>query len=580
MTEVFAENPISVATIPTITRYSEIGDPPEKERRHGVQCYVDLILLGLLSAIVLPCVLMLSPFLLLGAIIQRLYVARMKYHTEPNKQRIAVIGGGWSGLQCIAQLHELGVHDVKGFEKNDRWGGTWHPRLRYHNVQLHSAMWLTTFKDFPYSSDKDINDGKVSGEEVLNYIDRFGQEKNLMDAYTFNAQVIEIKYSTSTLEQPPRSTSPPTKREATLVVKDSVTGKIWTEGPYDLVIYASIASEPHIPDIPGRKDYKGQVLHSIDFKQEQYDSIVQSGKNVLLIGGSKSGCDMALCFQRSGYDKFNWLYRTPYLFFKYECVFHDRSFKNVLRAFTTVVGSLISLLSESLSGYVFWANGFAVSHGKDPRPHNNWSKFGFGILCPKQRRDLASISQKRIIQGNPHAFTETGICLSDGMTIDADVVLFATGYESGMDKLNLTKNGIKFIHKSTTPLFNHYFVPDFPVLANAANLFTTYGPLRGVNLADMAVYHLCVRRQLTEKQMEQSAKHHFGSTNTVSGFFFQKHTNSIKLFILLHLDLLIWGIVNIVDLSVHYINFFCFANQTAIKIRLPKLKLSNVSEEP
>ena len=464
---------------------------------------------------------------------------------------------------------------MRGFEQNDRWGGTWHPRLRYHNLQIHGAMWITSFKDFPYSTDKDINDGKVSGEEVLRYIDRFGKEKNLMDAYTFNAQVIEIKYSTITVKKPHRSSPPTAKREATLVVKDSVTGKIWTEGPYDLVIYASIASEPHIPDIPGRENYKGQVLHSIDFKQEQYDNITQSGKKVLVVGGSKSGCDMALCFQRSGYDNFNWLYRIPYIFWKYECILHDRSFKNVLRGFTTVIGLLISLVSESLSGYVFWANGVAVLQGKDPLPHNNWSKFCFGILCPKQRRDLASISQKRIIQGNPQEFTETGVRLSDGTTIDADVVLFATGCESGIDKLNLTKNGIKFTNKSTTPLFNHYFIPDFPVLANAATLFTTFGPLRGVNLADMAVYHLCVRRQLTEKEMEHLAKQQFGSTNAVSGFVFQKHTNIIKLFVLLHLDLLIWGNLNVVDLLVHVINLFCFANQTAIKIRLPKLKLKH-----
>ena len=31
------------------------------------------------------------------------------------------------------------------------------------------------------------------------------------------------------------------------------------------VIYASQASEPHIPDIPGSQNFKGEIYHSIDF---------------------------------------------------------------------------------------------------------------------------------------------------------------------------------------------------------------------------------------------------------------------------------------------------------------------------
>ena len=52
---------------------------------------------------------------------------RMRYYASPANQHIAMIGGGWSGLQGMAHLHELGMHNVKGFEQYDWWGGTWHP---------------------------------------------------------------------------------------------------------------------------------------------------------------------------------------------------------------------------------------------------------------------------------------------------------------------------------------------------------------------------------------------------------------------------------------------------------------------
>jgi len=388
-----------------------------------------------------------------------------------------------------------------------------------------------------------------------------GKEKNLMAAYTFNVQVVEIKYSGTGSE-----------REATLVLHDSVTGETWTEGPYDLVIYASQASEPHIPDIPGRKEFKGNVYHSIDFKKEQYDDIVQSGKKVIVVGGSKAGCDLALCFQRGGYDKFRWLYRTPYLFWKYEVMFHDRSLANMLRGFTTIVGMLMSLVSQRLSGWIYWASGIAVTHGTGT-PHNDWSKFHFGILCPKQRRDLASITKECIVRGNPQAFTETGIRLSDGTTVDADVVLFATGCESGIDKIRLTKNKkTPYTLQPTTSMLDHFLVPDFPVLANATALWTTFGPVRAVNAADMAVYHLCVRRPLTEQEMQYSAMWQLGTTNGVSGFLFQSQTNAVKTFLLMHLDLLFRGNVNVADFLVHVLEVFCLSRQTALKMRLPKLK--------
>jgi len=557
----------STLPIPTITPCSQLGDPPENETQ-STALNIHTILLVLLTGVVGACGLLLSPLLLLCSIVQRVHVARLRYHTPPSQQRIAVIGGGWSGLQCMVRLQELGVTDVKGFERYDRWGGTWHPALRYHNVQIHGAMWITSFQNFPYSKNQDINDGKVMGDEAFRYVDRFGNEKGLKDAYTFHAQVVEIKYNIY-------SRTGSARREATLVLKDTVTGETWTEGPYDLVIYASQASEPHIPDIPGRNDFQGQVYHSIDFKKEQYDDIVQSRKDVIVVGGSKSGCDLALCFQRGGYDKFRWLYRTPYLFWKYEVMFHDRSLANMLRGFTTIVGMLMTLVSQRLTGWIYWTSGIAATHGSGP-PHNNWSKFHFGILCPKQRRDLALIPSEKTIRGNPQAFTETGLRLSDGTTVDGEVILFATGCESGIDKIRLTKRkDTPYTLEPTTAMLDHFIVPDFPVLANATALWTTFGPVRAVNAADMAVYHLCVRRPLTEHEMQYSAMRKLGSTNGVSGFLFQSEMNGVKSFLLLHLDLLIKGNVNVADFLVHVFEVFCLSKQTALKMRLPKPKFQH-----
>ena len=52
------------------------------------------------------------------------------------------------------------------------------------------------------------------------------------------------------------------------------------EGPFDLVILASQASEPNIPEIPGIDQVGGKVLHTTQFKREEFDEIVTERKKV------------------------------------------------------------------------------------------------------------------------------------------------------------------------------------------------------------------------------------------------------------------------------------------------------------
>merc|ERR1719445_1769495 len=119
-------------------------------------------------------------------------------------------------------------------------------------------------------------------------------------------------------------------------------------------------------------------------------------------------------------------------------------------------------------------------------------------------------------------------------------------------------------------MLHHFIFPDYPVLANSTALWTTFGPMRAVNTAEMAVKHLCVNKRLTEEEMVKAASWNLsGSSNALSGWLFQSQTNSIKTFVKMHLDLLIQGHVNILDFLHHVFEVFCLARQTPLRIRLP-----------
>lgn len=548
--------------------FSELGSPPECF--NWFTCLPNMMFLGCVSTIAAVLLCCFSPFILLLGAIQWMYTKCLKYHTPPSNIRVAVIGGGWSGMSCMSRLHELGVHQVQGFERNDSWGGTFHENLRYHSLQIHGAMWMTSFKDFPYSTDQDINDGKVIGEEAQNYMHRFGKEKNLKSSWAFDSRVSKIEYLSET-------------RKANLTVTNS-KGEERNEGLFDLIIYAAQASEPNIPNLPGRNEYKGKIYHSIDFKKNEFENIIVVNKNekkkkVVIVGGSKTACDMALCFQRSGYESFSWLYRKPYIFWKYEAMFHNRSFLNKLRGLTTILGMLCSVISNKLGGLIFWSSGLAISYEKhNAHAHNDWKKFHFGILCPTQRRDLAKIPESQIIRDNPVNFTTSGLQLHNGTRVDADVIVFATGCESGLDKIMLEKDGKEFQLDPTTKMLDHFIFPEFPILANSTALWTTFGPVRAVNSAEMAVYHLCVRNKLSEEGLKHSAMWQFGgSTNSTKGWLFQSGTSAVQTFVVMHLDLLMRGKVNIFDLLWHMIEMFSLSKQNPLKMTMiPKLEKTKI----
>mmetsp|Transcript_18879 Transcript_18879/g.52727 ORF Transcript_18879/g.52727 Transcript_18879/m.52727 type:complete len:585 (+) Transcript_18879:74-1828(+) len=556
-----------------ITLASEMGEPPERSRGTAKKV-VDNILLGIVVTLALVCLALLTPFLAFCAVLQRVKVGRLRFREPPSKQRIAVIGGGWSGLQCAAELRELGVHQIKCFERNDGLGGTWHPALRYYKLQIHGCLWAMTFKDLPFSTCRDINDGKASGELVQDFLNKVGEYKNLTDYYAFNAEVVEVEQ---------REHSQAKSREAMLVVKNTQTGELRSEGPFDLVVFASMAAKPRIPQLPGREKFKGKIYHSSEFKEEQFNDIVTNRQRAVVVGGNKSACDLALCLQRGGYDNFHWIYRNPYLFWKYEVACHNRSLLNKLRALTNFIGVFLTLVSEPLSWWIFFTTGTAVTAAPhdDTPPPRDWSKFHFGVLCPKQRSDLLSIPKEHISRGNPQAFTKTGIMLSDGTVVDADVVLFGTGYDSGISNLRLTKGGGEHGKQSSstrigpeTTMLDHFIVSDFPVLANASTLMTTWGTLRGVNVAQMAVYHLCVRPFLSETEARCSAERQLFQSSGETALLFDGKTSSIKAILLIHLDLIKRGHVNLLDSIWHMFEFFVLNHQTPLKMHLPPLRSS------
>jgi cation diffusion facilitator CzcD-associated flavoprotein CzcO len=529
-----------------ITRYSELGAPSE---RRVWWAPAGWLLVTASTALLYGAFLALSPLVLLHIAGRRLWVRSLRFHRRPEDLRIAIVGAGWSGLQCLERFTSLGVTDVDVYERYADVGGTWSPQLRYHGLQIHGSMTVTSFDGFPYSEDRDVQGGKVVAEEVERYIHRFADAGDLIPHCRFDSHVDGVSYRSA-------------DRTGTLTVTDTRTGATRTTGPYDLVIWASMAAYGNLPRLRGAETFAGRQLHTTQFSTEELEDIIREQRRVVVVGGGKAACDVVLGLRRAGYENFSWVMRKPYLFYKFEVLLHDASPTSRIRGATYLATVLWTGLSKRLGAVLHWSSGYLHTYGD---PHVDFTHFHGGLLDATQRRELQHVP---FTVGDPVRFERDALVLADGCRMAGDVVIWATGNRSGIDTLALDKDGEPFSLHPRAKLYNHFIVPDLPVLASTTALWTTFGPMRATNAADLAVHHLCVRKERSELRMRRSARRQLSANSITHSFIWAKDACWLQQWVHFHIDLVLQGITPVESFLKHAIEVFVLAKETPLDFDL------------
>jgi cation diffusion facilitator CzcD-associated flavoprotein CzcO len=531
---------------PLITPYSQLGTPGERRPWWAPAGWA----LVTVSTLVLYAVfLVLSPVIVAWIVARRLWARGLRYRRDPKALRIAIVGAGWSGLQCLQRLKSIGVTNVDVFERYAGIGGTWSPELRYHGLQIHGSMTVTSFDGFPYSDDPDVQGGKVMAEEVERYIQRFAARNELLEHCRLNSNVDRVDYRSS-------------DRTGVLQVTDTRTGEQRTTAPYDLVIWASMSAFGDVPRLPGAETFRGTQLHTTQLSGEAFADIVTNGRRVVVVGGGKAACDVVLGLRRAGHTAFTWVMRKPYLFYKFESLLHAAAPLDRVRGATYLATVLWLGLSKRLGAVLHWSSGYLHTFG---RQHVDFTHFHGGVLCATQRRELEDIPYEI---GDPVALGPDGLLLSDGRSVDGDVVIWATGNRSGIDTIGLTKDGAPFVLDPRAKLYNHFVVPGLPVLASSTALWTTFGPMRATNAADLAVYHLSVRKQRSERRMQRAANRQLSRNSIVHSFIWARGACWLQQWVYFHIDLMLQGITPIDAFLKHAIEVFVLAKETPLDFNL------------
>ena len=187
---------------------------------------------------------------------------------------VLIVGGGQAGLSLAATLVRIGV-DALVVDKFERVGDCW--RQRYHSLALHND---TRINHLPYMPFPDAWPTYLPKDMLADWFEAY-------------AWAMEINFWTGT-EFVHGSYDESAGRWNAVVRRKDGTER--TLHPKHLVFANGLVGYPHVPELPGLKDFKGEVLHTTEYTH----GANWRGKQALVIGTGTSGHDVAQDLHANG----------------------------------------------------------------------------------------------------------------------------------------------------------------------------------------------------------------------------------------------------------------------------------------
>ncbi|WPH02915.1 Hypothetical protein R9X50_00578500 [Acrodontium crateriforme] len=210
---------------------------------------------------------------------------------EPRKLRVVCVGAGYSGLILAHKFkHEMKIDhfaDLCIYEKNHDIGGTWLEN-RYPGVACDVPAHAYTF---PFEPNPDWSSFYVGGQEIFQYMKRATEKYNLAEKVVFNARVTRTSWNESTA-----------KWDITVKHQDGIIH----DSAEILINGAGVVNKWIWPSIAGLDSFKGTLVHSAAWD----DKVDWARKRVGLIGNGASGIQILPKLQKTAQHVTNF-FRSP-----------------------------------------------------------------------------------------------------------------------------------------------------------------------------------------------------------------------------------------------------------------------------
>ena len=352
---------------------------------------------------------------------------------ESQRLDVVIVGAGHSGLAVAARLQALGVEPLV-VERNSRVGDNW--RKRYDSLILHDPVWANhlPFMSFPRTW------------PVYTPKDKLAQ---WFEAYV-DALDINVWTSCELVGGSFDSASNSWRLHLRLNEGEASATQKTVECKH-VVIAVGEFSKARVPQILGRADYEGVVLHS----SEYLGGRAFAGQRAVVVGAGNSGLDIAEDLYYAGAEVTVLQRSSTYvmsqqhgiaaavgsLYYEGGPPLDEADLLNassplslVLEGAVEHVRAVADLDAEMLRGLN--AVGFETDLGIDGRGLVSKAFIGGGgyyidVGCS----ELIADRKITVSKGEISRFVTSGLLLTSGATLPADLVVLATGYEGMQSRM-------------------------------------------------------------------------------------------------------------------------------------------------
>lgn len=384
---------------------------------------------------------------------------------------VAILGSGYGGLGMAAQLKRNGITNFQIFEKASALGGVWRDNI-YPGAACDTQSHIYCFDYFPNLRVSRMYAGQ---EELLSYLQRLAQHFGLESNIQYNAEITKAEWNDA-------------EQLWDLEIKNAapVKAKVFVPAWGQL-------NKAVTPKFKGAESFKGTAFHSAEWDY----SVDLSGKKVISIGNAASAVQyipevakaaaQLTVFQRSA----NWIMPRDQQIFTAEELDEFEANPDVFFASRNHIHKMRE-------------DGFnRTQHGSDSQKEGVRIALEFlekNITDPELRQKLTpdyEFGCKRILRTDDYypalnrenvslvtdgvaEITENGVITTAGEVIEADVIIYGTGFASqnfngDLDIIGQQATRLSEVWAEGAEAYLGLTVPAFN------NMFVVYGPNTNLN---------------------------------------------------------------------------------------------------
>lgn len=397
---------------------------------------------------------------------------------KKRDERIAIIGAGVAGLNTARQLIAAGF-DCTLFERNREIGGVWSDGYLNFGVQVQRELY--EFPDWPLPDDApNFTPGPIIQEYLQTYADRF----EISPRIRFKTRVAALTQAKSA-------------EGAWAITSENEEGTYQEIFDRIVICIGLYSNLPHIPEFPGREVFRGEVMHNSRLKSaEQLE-----GKRVAVVGYGKSASDASLEAAAAA-SQTHIIFREPHwpiprklagiLPFKWGLL--NRLCSTLIPPYQklTPVEKAMHQLGRPMAWF-YWrivetlfyfqcrlGSNFGTRVSLVPRLPIEIDAFGESTQVPKPEFfKLARSGDIELHRTVIDSYTSGGIQLANGETLDVDLVIMATGWQTDFGFIDPDLWSRLKPEDDGFYLYRHILHPDVPGLyfvgrASTVSSITTY----------------------------------------------------------------------------------------------------------